>query len=168
MITLPLYIYIFVELIFVAWGDYKTRKISNYWSILNIIVFIILLISMPAVYTLDFNIFLYSFSFLLVGFALFIFKVMGGGDAKFLATFILLVPISLQSILFTSLLIATIIVASIFLFKNIVTNFSFLLGSLKAYDFVAVKNCFGTKFAFAPVILMSWIILGWKIRKFIF
>jgi prepilin peptidase CpaA len=168
VITIPIYIFILIELIFVAWGDYKTRKISNYWSILNIICFPILVLLLPSIYILDANVFIYSALFLLIGFILFSLKVMGGGDGKFLATFILIVPISLQPKLLNFLLISTILVASIFFIRNITKNFSAIVRSLKKYDFITVKSFFGSKFAFAPVILLAWILLGWEIRNNIF
>ena len=168
MITFPIYLFILIELIFVAWGDYKTRKISNYWSLLNLLCFPVLVIILPEVYLLDPNVFIYSALFLLIGFLLFMVKVMGGGDGKFLSTFILLVPITLQAKLLNLLLVSTIIVASIFLIKNTVINFSKIVKSLKDYDFVTVKNFFGTKFAFAPVILIAWILLGWDLKKILF
>ena len=168
MITLPIYLFILIELSFVAWGDYKTRKISNYWSILNIICFPLLVLLLPSIYILSANVFIYSALFLLIGFILFLLKVMGGGDGKFLATFILLVPISLQSQMLNLLLISTILVASIFLIKNLTLNFREIIRSLKEYDFITVKSFFGSKFAFAPVILMAWILLGWELKNIIF
>jgi prepilin peptidase CpaA len=168
VITLPIYLFILIELIFVAWGDYKTRKISNYWSILNILCFPILVLLLPTVYILDPNVFIYSAVFLLIGFLLFLIKVMGGGDGKFLATFILLVPISLQPKVLNLLLMSTILVASIFLIKNTTLNFSKIVRSLKDYDFITVKSFFGSKFAFAPVILMAWILLGWDLKEILF
>lgn len=167
MITLPVYLFIFIELLLVAWGDFKTRKISNYWSILNLIIFAIVAFIFPETYKIHHDIFIYSGLFLFVGFALFVMKVMGGGDAKFLSTFILIVPYSLHDKYLNYLLIGTVIVASILFMKNVIKNFKFLIEKLKVFDFEAVKSCFGSKFAFAPVILLAWILIGLDLKKII-
>jgi len=165
MIPIPIYLFILIELLFVSYGDIKTDRIPNAWSILNIIIFFILVLVESQTYHLSANVFLFSFAFLIVGFALFLLNIMGGGDSKFLFTFFLLVPESLQDTIFTNLLVSTIVVGSIFFLTNLARNLEKLLAFYKIRDFKGMKSCFGTKFSFAPVILIAWVWLGWSVRE---
>jgi prepilin peptidase CpaA len=107
---------------------------------------------------------MYSFVFLLVGFMLFLLRIMGGGDSKFLFTFFLIVPMHLQEKTFEYLLISTVLVGTFVFITNVAKNFDKLKTSLKIGDHQTVKSCFGSKFAFAPVILLAWIWIGWTIK----
>ena len=89
---------------------------------------------------------------------------MGGGDSKFLFTFFLIVPLNLQEQTFEYLLASTILVGTFVFITNISKNFDKLKYALRARDRAAVRSCFGTKFAFAPIILITWIWVGWKIK----
>jgi prepilin peptidase CpaA len=165
LIPLPIFLFILLELVFVAWADIRTNKIINLWSILNLIVFFILLFVAPEYYFLRLETFLYSSVFLLVGFVLFLLKIMGGGDSKFLFTFFLIVPLNLHVKLFNYLLVSTVLVGTFVLITNIAKNFDKILMSLRIKDIDGFKSCFGSKFAFAPVILIAWIWLGWTIKN---
>lgn len=90
MISLQLYLFILIELIFVSIGDVKNRKIPNMWVITNIVVSIFLFILFPNMYELRGETFQFPIVFIFVGFLLFQLKVMGGGDSKYLASFFLL------------------------------------------------------------------------------
>lgn len=162
MIT-TIFLFLLIELIFVTIGDIKYRKIRNIWSILNLVMAVIFFITLPGEYPFRFEAFQFTIVFFAVGFLLFILKIMGGGDSKFLATFFLLIPLRLQEAYFYYLLIGTIIVGIIFFIRNIVKNRELLMKSFKESDIQGVKNCFGTKFAYAPVILMAWIFLGYEV-----
>ena len=168
MIPLPIYIFLIIELLFVTYGDLKSRKIPNYWSILNLILFGTLAFLFPTIYIIKGEIFLYSFMFFFIGFALYLFKIMGGGDAKFLATFILIIPADLQALFFQSLLYGTIICAGLLIIINSIKNFSKIMEQLRYKNLYGVKSFFGTKFAYAPVILIAWILVGIEIRKSLF
>ena len=157
---IPLYLFILIELTFVSIGDFKTRKISNWWSILNISFFILLLFIFPEEFPFSWNTLIYSGSFLLMGFILFAVKVMGGGDAKFLATFILLIPEKLHLLFFESLFSSTIVFAGFFTLKNIMKNRKDIAAYMRSFYFKGVKSFFGTKFAYAPVILLAWVLIG--------
>jgi prepilin peptidase CpaA len=87
-------------------------------------------------------------------------KIMGGGDSKFLASFFLITPLALQDQVFYFLLISTVIVGVIFLVKNIIQNRVKLMEFIRDKNIIGVKSCFGTKFAYAPVILITWILIG--------
>lgn len=165
MIPLPFYLFILIELIFVTVIDIKHRKIANLWSLLNIGVAAILFILFPKFYPVSVETFQYTMVFLMAGFLLFRLKIMGGGDSKFLASFFLIVPLEKQDQVFFQLLIATIFIGVIMFSLNTFMNRKKLVQSLKEKDIEGVKSCFGSKFAYAPVILVTWILFGISMFK---
>ncbi len=165
MIPFPLYLFVLIELSIVAYLDVKFKKIKNYWSLLNIICAVIMFTFFSQHYPFSFEMFHFTLVFIFVGFALFMLKIMGGGDSKFLATFFLLIPLSLQENVFLYLLFATIFIGSITLIKNIIGNWSKLSESIQQKDMEGVKSCFGSKFPYAPVILITWVCLGWELYR---
>lgn len=165
MIPISIYIGILLQLIIVSWKDISTRKISNLWVIANIIIFGALLFIFPEHYILKWQTFLYSVVFLVIGFILFLLNIMGGGDSKYLFSFFLLVPLKLQEHAFYYLLISTVVTGTMFFLMNLITNFSKLVVYFKNKDIQGVKSCFGSKFAFAPVILLSWVSVGILLRN---
>lgn len=158
-----MFIFILLELIAVSWLDLKYRKIKNIWSILNIALAFICFLLFSDLYILGLKSFQYTFVFFLVGFFLFKLRIMGGGDSKFLSTFFLLVPFNLQDKVFFNLLIVTIVIGLVMLIYNTVKNWTKILASIKASDVQGVKSCFGTKFPYAPVILFTWVTIGFSI-----
>jgi prepilin peptidase CpaA len=165
MIPLPIYLFVLIELAFVSYGDIRTNKIPNMWSIINIIAFLILLFVAPDFYVFTLATFTYSIAFLAVGFALFLFKIMGGGDTKYLFSLFLLIPISLQGKVFYYLLISTIIIGGFLLIQNTLKNFKPLWRAILDGNTRAVKSFFGTKFSYAPVILVTWLWIGFSLRN---
>ncbi len=145
----------------VAILDIKYRKILNYWSLLNIAVAVFLFISYPESYPLTIEMFQFALVFIVVGFGLFMMKIMGGGDSKFLATFFLLIPLNLQEAVFYYLLVNTVIIGSLFFINNIIVNHEKLIESFKNRNLEGIKGCFNNKFAYAPVILLTWMWIGW-------
>jgi prepilin peptidase CpaA len=166
LISVPLFIFLTLELLIVSWGDIKTQKIPNYWSVLNLIIFVGLLIALPEVYPLTWGTFLYSLVFLVVGFLLFILKIMGAGDTKFLFSFFLLIPAAIQPKALILLLLSTVLIGSFLLITNFIKNHEKIVVYIKTGYFKGIKECFGTKFSFAPVILIAWLWLGWEIKIF--
>ena len=165
MIPLPIYFGILLELVFVSLRDIKTKKISNWWAVANILIFIILTFVLPEYYIWSWRTFLYSGVFLLIGFALFLLNIMGAGDSKYLFSFFLLIPMNLQEQSFFYLLVSTVVTGLMFFLMNLITNLKDLIGYLKVGDYKGVKSCFGSKFAFAPVILLAWLCVGWFLRN---
>jgi prepilin peptidase CpaA len=163
MIPVAIYWFLVIELAAVAWGDIRTQKIPNYWSLLNLILFVALLLLWPSHYPLSWSIFLYSAVILFVGFVLFLLRIMGGGDSKFLVSFFLLIPVALQAKTLVSLLLSTVLIGSFMLLTNIARNYEKIVGHLKIGHIGGIKECFGTKFSFAPVILLAWLWVGWDI-----
>lgn len=160
MIPPAIYIFILIELAIVSYLDIKFRKIKNYWSLLNLTLAVIFFIAFPGIYHLKLETFGYPVVFFFVGFVLFLLKIMGGGDSKFLSTFFLIVPTKAHDEVFIHLLMATVIVGSLFFLANIFRNFEGILESFRDSNIKGVKNYFGKKFAYAPVILFSWISFG--------
>jgi prepilin peptidase CpaA len=160
------YYFMLVELLAVSWGDIKTKKIPNVYSILNLIVFAILLFMFESHYFFVWQTFIYSFIFLGVTFVFFLLGIMGGGDAKFLFTYFLIVPFGMQDEAFNFLLLSTIGVGTSFLIMNIYKSRVGIKKALNEREFEDLRKYFGTKFSFAPVILCSWIVIGWKLGLF--
>lgn len=160
MIPLPIYIFIFLELSFVTYYDIKYKKISNLWSLLNIALAITLFVLFPNFYKFGWSTFQFSMVFLVVGFFLFLLKIMGGGDSKYLASFFLIVPTASQDLVFYYLLISTIIVGLIFFVRNLIEQRKNITESFKKKDIEGVKSSFGSKFAYAPVIMLTWFLIG--------
>lgn len=166
MIPLTVYLFILIELIFVSWGDIKTKKIPNFWSLLNILVFVALVFVFNDLYFFSWKTFLYPVIWIVAGFIFFTLNIMGGGDSKFLSTFFLLIPLKTQDDAFYYLILSTIFIGtSVFIF-NIIRNWKSIMSSLKSKDYALLKKSFGTKFTFAPVIFVSWIMLGWGLKVF--
>lgn len=158
-----LYIFILFKLLLITWGDIKFRRIPNLWSLFNIVLAIALFLLYPEKYIFALDSFQFSMAFFVVGFLLFYLKIMGGGDSKYLATFFLLVPSVYQDRLFYYLLIATVMIGIITFANNTISNWQKISLSFKNKDLQGVKSCFGTKFAYAPVILISWLIFGYTL-----
>lgn len=79
---IAIYLFIFIELCFVAYLDFKYKKIKNIWSVLNLLIALILFFAYPDLYPFGIEMFQFTLVFLLVGFVLFMLKVMGGGRFK--------------------------------------------------------------------------------------
>lgn len=165
MIPFVIYIGILIELLVVSWTDVKTKKISNYWSLANILIFVLLTFIFPEYYIWAWQSFLYSGVFLVIGFILFLLNIMGGGDSKYLFSFFLLIPLGLQEQSFFYLLVSTVVTGIIFFFMNFFTNLKDIVRYFKVGDYQGVKSCFGSKFAFAPVILLAWLCIGWFLKN---
>jgi prepilin peptidase CpaA len=157
-----------IELIIISILDIKTKKILNIWPILNITSFIILLFADPDRYHFIWQTFAYSGVFFVVGFVFFLLNIMGGGDSKFLFSFFLLVPLSLHETTFMLLLYSTFFMGSAFFLLNLIRHWQAIYITILTGEIKQVKNYFGTKFAYAPVILMSWVWLGIELSDQLF
>ena len=162
MIPLMVYLFISIQLLVVAYIDFKSSKISNIWLVINILFFIVLTFVYPAMYMWDLKILLFPVSFLIVGFGLFILNIMGGGDSKYLSSLYLLVPFDFQDTVFLYLLYTTVIVGSSLLLFNALKNFDRIFVMVKLGDVAGIKKIFGKKFTYAPVIFIAWMWFGWQ------
>lgn len=164
MIPLPIYIALFGQLLIVSWIDIKKKKISNYWSLLNIVLFIVFIFIFPNYYGFQLNTFIYPITFISVGFLLFAIKIMGAGDAKYLFSFFLLIPKVMQDYFFLTLLWTTIIIGLSSLTITIVQNLSKIIFAFKTQQILSLREIFGSKFPYAPVIFLAWMWVGWVLR----
>jgi len=164
MIPLVVYLFLSIQLLFVAYTDFKTRTISNFWPIINIFVFLNLMWIFPQIYLFKWQILIFPIAFIFVGFILFLMKIMGGGDSKYLSSMFLLIPIEVQDTAFIYLLYTTVIVGSTLIIFNLLKNFDRICLMAKTYDINGIKKLFGKKFTYAPVIFIAWMWFGWQNR----
>ncbi len=166
MIMMPLLVFIFIaiQLLFVAYIDFKTTKISNMWVFINSFFFLVLTFVYPQIYFFKLSVLMFSLAFLFVGFGLFVMNVMGGGDSKYLASIYLLVPQPFQETVFLYLLYTTVIVGSSLLLFNAIKNFDNIILLGRIGDISGIKKIFGKKFTYAPVIFIAWMWFGWQNR----
>lgn len=168
MIPLILFYLILIQLLVVSLGDIINKKIPNFWPLLNIVLYPILCWLYPEYYQLHWGSFIYPLAFLVVGFFLFLLRIMGGGDSKYLFSLFLILPLILHEPMFKFLLLSTFIIGSFALITNLTSNLGKIVTGLRSGDYNEVKKYFGTKFAYAPVILIAWIWLGIDRELFIF
>jgi len=155
-----LYLFLLVELAAVAWLDLKYRKISNVWVILNIVLFIFAYFILKGRFVFQLQQMYYPFIFFIVGFAFYTLKIMGGGDSKFLVSIYLLTPLGFHEDFLFCLLYVTIIVGMSQFSYNTYVGRNHLSAFWRSRDVTYLKKCYGKKFPFAPIILLSWIIFG--------
>jgi len=165
---ISLYFFLLIELVAVSYIDLLTKKISNAWFFLNILVFIFLLVFTSGLYDLNIDTFFYSTVFFAVGLFLFIFRIMGAGDSKYLVSLFILIPVNMQETALMCLLYTTIIIGGSHFIVNSIKNFDKIKEALREKKFDLLKGAYGKKFSFAPVILISWIWFGWKNKNLIF
>jgi prepilin peptidase CpaA len=160
MIPLSVYAVLFIELLLVSYGDVRQKKISNIWSLVNIGLYIILLFAFPSDYEFSWNSLVFPMAFLFVGFFLFALKIMGGGDSKYLFSFFLLIPEKLHEEFFLCLIYLTIFVGGFLFLLNTIKNFAKLKEAIKYKSAYSIKQIYGKRFTYAPVIGLSWVCLG--------
>ncbi len=156
--NLSLYSVLLVELIFVSIIDIRTKKISNLWSVFHVTLFIVL-----QVYSGEWpelTHFIFPVGMILVGFILFLFHIMGAGDSKYLASIFLLAPTPLHMPFMEKLLTVTIFVGTILLTMKFVKSAAKIKAYLMTFYFKALKAEINSRFSYAPVILVSWILFG--------
>ncbi|MBC7428645.1 MAG: prepilin peptidase [Bacteriovorax sp.] len=165
MLPIVAYLFISIQLLFVAYIDFKTKKISNMWMLINFIFFVVLTLVFPDIYKWSLQVFLFPAAFLFVGFALFLMNIMGGGDSKYLSSLYFLVPLQLQESAFTYLLYATVLVGSSLLVFNTLKYLDIIVIHFRMRDIAGIKRIFGKKFTYAPVIFIAWMWFGWQNYK---
>ena len=165
MLPIVVYLFISIQLLVVAYIDFKTQKIANMWMIINFLFFCLLSLVFPKMYVWSIHIIIFPLAFLFVGFALYAMNIMGGGDSKYLSSLYLLVPLNLQETVFIYLLYATVLVGSTLLLFNLLKNLDIIIIHFKMKDIAGIKKIFGTKFTYAPVIFIAWMWFGWQNYK---
>jgi prepilin peptidase CpaA len=161
---IPLYIFILIQLLVVSIEDIRSKKVHHVWPILNLLVYALICFIYPEYYHFVWQTFIYSTVFLIVGFGLFLLRIMGGGDSKYLFSFFILIPMSQQDSAFHYLVISTVAIGMSVFIMNLTRNFNQIKQCLEKREFENLKHYFGTKFSFAPVILVTWMLLGWDLK----
>ncbi len=148
-------IYISLQIIVVAWFDFKTKKISNLWTILNFILYLIFPFLLPDVYSFKLSTWFVPLAFIFVGFVLFKVDVMGAGDSKYLFSLFLIIPQVKHEYFLMTLLSFTAVIGVILLAWRLISKAEQikLIILTRAGSF---RDILGTKFTFAPVIMLSW------------
>ncbi|MAW07092.1 MAG: hypothetical protein CME61_02295 [Halobacteriovoraceae bacterium] len=162
---ISLYIFLFIQLIFVSYTDLKIKKIPNLWPLSNILLFVIVYFLFPNLYELSWRTLVYPVIFFFVGLFFFSIKIVGAGDSKYLVSLFLLIPLAFQEVALASLVEITFVAGGVSFLFNTIKNIKKIFKALKEKKINLIKECYGKKFPFAPVILGSWIIFGWKIQK---
>ncbi|WP_127715146.1 prepilin peptidase [Halobacteriovorax sp. HLS] len=162
------YFFLMIQLFFVAYNDFKNKKISNVWPIINIALYFAVVFFFPTQYKINFETFIFPLAFFFVGIILFMMKIMGAGDSKFLLSFYLLIPLEMHEQAFIFLAYSTVVVGLSLLFTNIFKNLDTIIVALKTKNLILIKGVFGQRFSYAPVILVSWLWFGWTIKEKIY
>lgn len=159
------FVLVLAELIVVSWFDLKKKKISNYWPLLNIALSVAFHAAFPTLYPFSWEVMLFPVGFILIGFFLYLFHVMGAGDSKFLASLFLIVPLEYHLSFFSKIVTATIFVGAILILISLFKNGRKLRAYLIGQYWEGLKETIRSRFSYAPVILLAWLLLGieqWK------
>lgn len=154
------YLAILCELVFVGYFDFKYKKISNLWSVFNLILFVALIFVLPDLYQFSWQAMFFPLVFFVITFFLYLARIMGAGDSKFLFTFYMIIPAQFQEQVFLNQAYLTIAIGGSLLIFNTAKNFDKLKLAYIYHDLTLIKNVYGKKFAYAPVILGAWIWFG--------
>ncbi len=155
-----IYSLVFVQLLIVGFLDFKTHKISNYWIFINLGFAFIFHAFFDYLYPLSWGTFIFPLSFIGVGFFLYLLGIMGAGDSKFLASLFLVIPLEYHMVLFEKIVFSTLATGSIILFMKIIFHRRTLIAYLLSRHWSGVKNIIKSRFSYAPVITLAWILLG--------
>ncbi len=157
------FVLILCELLTVAWIDFKTEKISNKWILVNTIAAVLLHAFARTLYPLSWEVLIFPVGFIVVGFFLYLLNVMGAGDSKFLASLFLIIPLEFHMPFFEKLIICSIAVGAILFIYRIYKNGSELKSYFMAHYWEGIRKTLKSRFSYAPVIFLAWIILGFNI-----
>lgn len=156
---------IFIQLVVVGWVDFKTQKISNNWFFVNIGASVLLHIFMQQYYPLTWEMLIFPVGIVVVGFFLYLAHVMGAGDSKYLASLFFVIPLELHLPFLEKIVVSTIFTG----FSLLIFRFVKEGPKLKAYFmnsyWEGIKNTIKSRFSYAPVILVAWILLGLQLWK---
>lgn len=83
---------------------------------------------------------------------------MAGGDGKYLASLFLIMPSQWHWPFLYYLGAVTVVMASILLLMRVFKNFKNVISWIR--DKKGFEGILGSRFAFAPIILMAWIWMG--------
>lgn len=156
---------VFLELCFVSWTDIRIKKISNWWFLVHLVLFVCLHFLDSHTYELSFSTFIFPLGFLVLGFGLFWMGIMGAGDSKFLASLFLIVPSDLHLLLLQKLIYSTLIVGFLVLSFKIARDFKAIRAYALSSYWRGIVSSIRSRFSYAPVILLAWLIFGSEVWK---
>jgi prepilin peptidase CpaA len=155
-----LYFAILIELAIVSWIDIKTKKISNLWAVVNLSLALGLYVFYPDFFPLEWELLVFPVGFTVVGFFLFLLKVMGAGDSKYLASLFLVIPLEYQTVMFEKIIYSTFVVGFIMLVMKIIKDFKIIKVYAFSQYWKGMRESVRSKFSYAPVIFLAWLLLG--------
>lgn len=155
-----IYWLILVQLVFVSVVDIKTRKISNLWFLFNLILSLAFHFIHPEAYPWVWAVLVFPVGWLIIGFILFVLGIMGAGDSKYLASLFLIIPVEQQAIMFEKIIYSTLIVGLVMLSLKIAKDFQKIKAYALSTYWQGFKESIRSRFSYAPVILLAWILLG--------
>ncbi|MGE3609453.1 MAG: prepilin peptidase [Bacteriovoracaceae bacterium] len=163
--NLLLVIAITMEILIVAYLDFKLKKISNYWVVLNIILSAVFYLFWSTQYPWSWELFLFPVGFVFLGFVLFLMNIMGAGDSKYLASLFLIIPVEYHLPFFEKIIYSTLIVGAISLIIKIFQNFRKMKVFIFSYYWAGVKDIIKSRMSYAPVIFLAWLLFGVSLWK---
>ncbi len=158
-----IFLIILIQLVVVAWIDVKTKLISNYWFVFNLLLFLCIWITSDLL--VSWQNFYFPIGVIGFGFVFYLLKIMGAGDSKYLASLFLLIPYSFHWLFFEVIIQVTMLMGSVFLTLKLLRDFQEFKAYFLTRYWSALRSKIKSEFSFAPVILFSWILLGWKIWR---
>lgn len=154
-----------LELLTVSWIDFRRKKISNYWILCNLAFATILFSLGGPLYALNWNILFFPVGFVGFGFVLFLLNIMGAGDSKYLASLFMVTPFEYQFVFFEKMIISTIVVGSILIGLRFLKQRHEMIAFFVNRHWRGLRDLVKSSFSYAPVVLVSWILLGIEIWK---
>lgn len=103
---------------------------------------------------------------LVVGILFFALKIMGAGDSKYLSSLLLLCPYDLHKIIILNIAYVTIVVGAIVFIVNVVRKRETFWNYLRSQQIAEAIKSIKSRFSYSPVMFLSWIWLGWRIKVF--
>ncbi len=163
MSKFPLYLYSYflVEVLVVAVNDFRTKKIKNIWSIIHVIAAGLLFLFHDA-FVFEFTFFKFPAILFGVGYILYLLKIIGAGDVKYLSTLLLLVPKKFHEEVIVQLLITTFFVGFLIVLLRVALKWKNLVLIIYTQSFFGDQASRKYKFSYAPVILITWLLWGWR------
>ncbi len=149
-----------LQLLLVSWLDIKHKKISNLWLPLNLGLAISFYIRFQDQYPFAWAVLIIPATWIILGFILFVLGIMGAGDSKYLASLFLVIPPDRHMPMLEKIVYATLAVGIVTLLLKFLRDFQ----KIKSYAFSThwsgLKESLRSKFSYAPVILLAWLLLG--------
>lgn len=158
--SLWIFYLLLAELLVVSWIDITKKKISNFWFLVNLALSLTFHFMFPESYPWEWEILIFPVGWIVLGFFLFLFNIMGAGDSKYLASLFLIIPLELHGPMFEKIVYSTLVVGLMMLTFKIAKDFQ----KIKAYAVITywkgLVESLRSNFSYAPVILLAWILLG--------